>query len=142
MQFRKFTALLLLSSTLAFGMAGAQETDVAPGASDTPAQGHQQNRDQTRKRRENMTEEEKQANRERWESMSDEEKQAMRERRQARSAEKRAKMRERWESMSDEERQAARERMKNRQGGKGGRHGRPDGHEGSGSPGESGGQET
>ncbi len=131
MQFRKFTALLLMSSTLAFGMAGAEESDVAPGASDTPAQGNTQNHDQTRKRRADMSDEEKQAMRERWESMSDEEKQAVRERR--------AKMRERWESMSDEERQEAREKMKNRQGGKGQRHDRQGGPEGHG---ESGGPEA
>ncbi len=139
MQFRKFTALLLLSSTLAFGMAGAEESDVAPGASDTPVQGNTQNRDQTRKPRADMTEEQKQAMRERWESMSDEEKQAMRERRMAKSAEHRAKMRERWESMSDEERQEAREKMKNRQGGKGQRHDRQGGPEGHG---ETGGPEA
>ena len=56
----------------------------------------------------------------RRQNMTDEEKQAMREQRQARSADHRAKMRERWEGMSDEERQAARERRKNHPGGKGG----------------------
>ncbi len=137
MHIRQLTTLLLASALLV-GVVSAQETVDTPAA-DRPSAGQEQEREKMRQRRQNMTDEEKQAMRERFENMSDEEKQAMRERRQARSAEHRAKMRERWESMSDEERQAARERKQNRQGGKGGQQGRPEGSRG---PGGSDGQET
>ena len=124
MRIRKITTMLLVASALAAAPISAEETDDTTEATDRPAEGQKRNHGQKRQRRENMTDEQKQAMRERFENMSDEDKQAMRERRDARRA--------RWESMSDEERQAARERRKDRQGGNGERHGRPGGPDGSG----------
>ena len=119
MRIRKITTMLLVASALAAAPIGAEETDDTTDSTDRPTEGQKRNDGQKRHRRENMTDEQKQAMRERFENMSDEDKQAMRERRDARRA--------RWEGMSDDERQAAREKMKNRQGGKGERHGGPDG---------------
>ncbi len=123
--------MLLVASALSVGAAGAQETSSSDEGSDTAAAGQHRDRDQMRHRRQNMTDEERAARRERFENMSDEEKQAMRQRRQEQHAERRAAKRERWENMSEEERAAARDRMKNR---KGGRHGRPPGSDGRGTP--------
>ena len=126
--------MLLVASALSVGAAGAQETDSSDEGMDTAAAGEHRDRGQKQHRRQNMTDEERAARRERFENMSDEEKQAMRQRRQEQHAERRAAKRERWDNMSEEERAAARDRMKNRKGGKDGRHGRPAGAEGRGTP--------
>jgi len=105
MQIRKLSILLALTSIFAMGAAFAQESDDSTTTDGTNTDRQRPDREEMRKRRENM---------------SDEEKQAMRERRQQRSKEHRAAKRERWESMSDEERQAARDRRHERRSSKDG----------------------
>ncbi len=131
MRLRKITTMLLVASALSVATAEAQETDGSAEGTDPTTQGQHRDRDQMGHRRQTMTDEERAARRERFENMSDEEKQAMRQRRQEQHAERRAAKRERWENMSEEERAAARDRKKNR---KGGRHSRPPGSDGRGTP--------
>ncbi len=138
MRIRKITTMLLVASALAAAPISAEEADETADSTDTPAEGQKPNHGQKRHRRENMSDEEKQAMRARFENMSDEDKQAMRARFENMSDADKQAMRERrdarrgrWESMSDEERQAAREKRENRKGDKGERHGRPSGHDGS-----------
>jgi len=101
MQIKKLSILLALTSIFAMGTAVAQESDDSTDTDSANTDRQRPDRDEIRKRRENM---------------SDEEKQAVRDRRRNRSEEQRAARRERWEGMSDEERQAAKDKRHERRG--------------------------
>ena len=88
MRIRKLMTLMAIAASLSLGTAVAQENDEATDSEATTTERQRPDRDEMRKRRENM------------------------------SDEQRAAMRERWEGMSSEERQAAREKMRARRGGK------------------------
>ena len=109
MQIKKLSILLALTSVFAMGNALAQESEDSADTGGANTDRQRPNRDEMRKRRENM---------------SDEERQAMRDRRRNRSEEQRAAMRERWEGMSDEERQAAKDKRHERRGSRDGHGGK------------------
>ena len=82
MQIRKLSILLALASTFALGTATAQESD-DPTTDGAATERQRPNPEQTRQRRENVTDEQRAAARERREGMSDEQRQAARDKRQS-----------------------------------------------------------
>ena len=85
MQIKKLSVLVILASVLATGTVIAQETDGSTDTEGAKTDRQRPDRDQAKKRRDNMSEEERAAARERWDAMSDEDRQAARDKRQQRS---------------------------------------------------------